>query len=218
LGIKKNYFDNKKVQEGSDFPELKCPCNSNKTGCDSIEFPPNEKILKNTQECINFTRSSPSFPTLDCSLTPKTNYTEQLNLVTSYIDGSQIYGNTKEKSDQLRLMSNGLLKTTSGISSPNSPYLPFTYDNENSDLCSKTNDSIRCFVGGDIRTSENLGLAGVQTLFLREHNRVATQLASVNPSWDDDKLFNEARHIVVAMYQHIVYNEWVSFYYVFTIP
>jgi len=205
-----NYsFENKKVQEGSDFPQKKCPCNSNETGCDSIELPPNEEILNYTQECIHFTRSSPSFPTVDCSFKPETNYTEQLNLVTSFIDGSQIYGSTKEKSDQLRQFTDGFLKTTPGLASPNLSYLPTTFDNENSDLCSKTNESIRCFVGGEIRTSENLGLAGVQTLFLREHNRVAAQLAQVNPSWDDEMLFNEARRIVVAMYQHIVYNEWV---------
>ena len=60
-----------------------------------------------------------------------------------------------------------------------------------------------------MRTSNNLGLAGVQTLFLREHNRIATKLASVNTWMNDEQLFNEARRILIGIYQHIVYNEWV---------
>ena len=47
----------------------------------------------------------------------------------------------------------------------------------------------------------------MHTLFMREHNRIATQLANVNPSWSDDKLFNEARKILLGVYQHIIYNE-----------
>ena len=44
---------------------------------------------------------------------------------------------------------------------------------------------------------------------MREHNRVAGQLARINPTWSDERLFNEARRIVIATYQHIVYNEYV---------
>ena len=44
---------------------------------------------------------------------------------------------------------------------------------------------------------------------MREHNRIATQLASINPSWSDESLFQEARKIVIAIMQHIVYKEWL---------
>ena len=44
---------------------------------------------------------------------------------------------------------------------------------------------------------------------MREHNRIATQLSTVNPQWSDDKLFNEARRIVIGIYQHIIYSQWV---------
>ena len=130
-------------------------------------------------------------------------------MVSSYLDGSQIYGFNKDRSDSLRLKSNGLLKTSTGVVSPSGDYLPLTFEIGQSDQCSKTNSATKCFVAGDTRTSENLALSGMHTLFMREHNRVAKQLALVNPSWSDDQLFNEARKIVIGIYQHIIYNEWI---------
>lgn len=49
----------------------------------------------------------------------------------------------------------------------------------------------------------------VHTLFLREHNRLAGRLLEVNPLWDDDTLFHEARRMVAAQIQHVTYREFV---------
>jgi len=44
---------------------------------------------------------------------------------------------------------------------------------------------------------------------MREHNRLARTLARLNPSWTDDKLYQEARRMTIAEYQHIIYKEWL---------
>lgn len=52
-------------------------------------------------------------------------------------------------------------------------------------------------------------MAVSQTIFLREHNRVATELTNLNPTWNDERLYHEARRILIAQAQHITYNEWL---------
>ena len=54
------------------------------------------------------------------------------------------------------------------------------------------------------------GLIAIHTLWLREHNRVAIELFRYNPYWTDERLFQEARRVVIAELQHITYNEWLS--------
>ena len=44
---------------------------------------------------------------------------------------------------------------------------------------------------------------------LKEHNRVAVNLAQLNRHWSDDALFLESKRIVTATIQHISYNEFL---------
>lgn len=46
-------------------------------------------------------------------------------------------------------------------------------------------------------------------MLIRYHNNVADRLKEINVGWNDENLFQEARRIVVAQVQHVVYNEYI---------
>lgn len=68
-----------------------------------------------------------------------------------------------------------------------------------------------CSLAGDDRADENIALLSMHTLWVREHNRIVKELKSLNPNWNNEKLFQTTRKIVGAMLQHITYNEYLPF-------
>ncbi len=152
---------------------------------------------------------------------------EQINVSTSYLDLSQIYGSTLTVSDALRTHSGGMMKTSAGadgiIGTKDDllPYLNSTYFTTiQLASLSMANDarqvqSTELFAAGDPRANETTELTALQTLFVRNHNLIARQLAQQNPSkfgfasWTDDNLFNEARKLNIAQYQHIIYDQYL---------
>lgn len=52
-------------------------------------------------------------------------------------------------------------------------------------------------------------MAVSQVALLRLHNFLATEFAQLNPQWTDEILYQEARKFVIAIIQHITYNEFL---------
>lgn len=172
--------------------------------CISVLLPDNDPFYAQFNVgCMNLVRNAPS-PPIGCRLRAR----EQLNQLTHFIDGSMIYGNDQQQANGLRQFQGGLLKSSriNGVE-----FLPF--DGRIGEGCILPTAGIRrgmrCFVAGDNRVNELTGLATTHALFLREHNRVARLLSSLNPDWPDERTYQEARRIVIAEIQHITYNEWL---------
>src|SRR6202011_2516467 len=65
------------------------------------------------------------------------------------------------------------------------------------------------FLTGDVRGNENVLLVSIETLFVREHNRLADQFAAEHPEWTDEQLYQAARQVVGAEIESITYNEFL---------
>lgn len=64
-------------------------------------------------------------------------------------------------------------------------------------------------ITGDSRVNEHPYLTVMHTLWMREHNRIANFLYNQNPLLSDEAIFQQARKILIAEWQHIVYTEWL---------
>lgn len=64
-------------------------------------------------------------------------------------------------------------------------------------------------ITGDDDINHFSGLIALHTTFLRQHNWIAFWLHRINPHWNDERLFQESRRIVIAQIQHITYNEFL---------
>lgn len=142
------------------------------------------------------------------------------------IDQSPLYGRTIEQTDALRLKSNksgqkGRLKTQKIGNEEWSPYLydaagilkkEFAVLDLPLGVDSKTPVAVlsQLFAVGGDRVNANPQVAMMNTLWLREHNRLAAMLEGGNPKWDDDRVFETARNILIWMFIKIVVEEYIN--------
>ncbi|XP_022085826.1 peroxidasin homolog [Acanthaster planci] len=181
--------------------KVNCTCETTDK-CLPIAIPEDDPFFE--QPCLRFARSVP-VPDANCNIVPR----QQVNQITSFIDLSQVYGSTLEKAMEMRDVSQGkglLLAMDDPSNSVGKELLP--NDEEHTD-CVFANPLLKCGLAGDVRAAEQPGLTSIHTILLRQHNRIAKRLSELNPDWDDETYYNEARRICIAMWQHVVYNEYL---------
>ncbi|KAI4458407.1 oxidase/peroxidase [Holotrichia oblita] len=180
-------------------PHLKHPY------CNEIIIPEDDYFYRLFHvRCMDFVRAFPAVRP-GCRLGSRVPF----NTLTGVLDANTVYGVTEKFARKLRTGYGGLLRMNPVFSEYGlKDLLPLKLDIPD-EGCTRPNSSMFCFEAGEIRVNEQLVLTCMHTLMAREHNRVAEALAHVNPHWDDETLFQEARRINIAEVQHITYNEFL---------
>lgn len=141
------------------------------------------------------------------------------------IDLSTLYGRTARQTAVLRSMNGGKLKSQILHGEEFSPYLYDEAGKPHKEFCDDAGKLILdeplgikdissgkptlFAVGGD-RVNAAVQVMAINTLFLREHNRLADLLAARYPDWEDERLFQIARNIVIFMFIRIVICEYIN--------
>ena len=133
---------------------------------------------------------------------------EHPNSITSWIDGSVVYGSSESTMNWLRTFEGGKLKVSEN---PYGELLPVAKDDDDTAppmSFAGFSADVR-FVAGDSRANEHIALMAMHVIFMREHNRLAEGIQERNPDWSDEEIFQRARKIVAAQIQAITYEEFL---------
>jgi hypothetical protein len=114
---------------------------------------------------------------------------QQINHITAFIDASNVYGSDIATANSLR-GENGTLINSTGNLLPIDNFSGF-------------------FMAGDVRANEQIGLTAMHTLFMREHNRLAEEIAEKHPDFNSTEIYETARKVVGAEMQVITYQEFL---------
>ena len=141
------------------------------------------------------------------------------NNSTHDIDLCQLYGLNRVATRQLRSHQGGKLKSQM----INGEEYPCYYFDENGtvrseyeglpiiilpDLDQERKTAI--FAMGADRANIHPGYVMFNTLFLREHNRISELLAATYPNWDDERLFQTSRNIMIVLLMKVVVDEYIN--------
>lgn len=175
--------------------------------CFPIMFPPGDPKMMTQGKCMPFFRAGFVCPTPPYQSLAR----EQINALNSFLDASFVYSPEPSLASRLRNLSSplGLMAVNQEFWDHDLAYPPF--DNKKPSPCEFINTTahVPCFLAGDSRASEHILLAASHTLFLREHNRLVRELKRLNPQWDGEQLYQEARKILGAFVQVITFRDYL---------
>ena len=153
-----------------------------------------------------------NFPFNRSPYDPETGVTtprEYVNHVTAFIDAGVVYGSEASHALALRTLEGGKLKSQQ---TEVGELLPPNSDG----LINEPSPIDHFFIAGDVRANENIGLTSMQTLWVREHNRIAAEMAAtefaeadLSDPEVDEEIYQRSRQIVMGLIQNITYNEFL---------
>jgi prostaglandin-endoperoxide synthase 2 len=160
---------------------------------------------------------------------PKTGESEDMrrqNTSNHQIDLCPLYGRAPEQTEALRLKSEafgsrGRLKSQILNGEEYAPFL-FEDDGKTKQEFAGLDEPLglngfpdpelraRIFAFGGDRANSAPQVAMMNTLFLREHNRLAAEIERSNVQWDDERVFQTARNILIVLFIKIVVEEYIN--------
>ncbi|WP_299153526.1 peroxidase family protein [uncultured Tateyamaria sp.] len=140
------------------------------------------------------------------------------------IDLCPLYGRRQDQTNALRLKSSdagqrGRLKSQM---INGEEYAPFLYAKGKLDpqfavldppLGDSSIDDARrttLFAFGGDRANSVPQVSMLNTLFLREHNRLAGEIEGAHPGWDDDRVFETTRNAVIVLFIKMVVEDYIN--------
>ncbi|MEL7353813.1 MAG: peroxidase family protein [Cyanobacteria bacterium P01_A01_bin.116] len=150
-------------------------------------------------------------------------YNRLKNTSNHQIDLAPVYGLNRKTTHLLRSFDSGKLKSQR-INDEEYPLFIYedpetgTVKKEFKDLYKPLNDEIRqpperkatMFAMGVERANVQIGYVMLNVICLREHNRICDMLAGAHPHWDDERLFQTARNILIVTIMKIVIEDYVN--------
>jgi peroxidase len=169
------------------------------------------ETFTNTLGSIPFLRT-PAAPGTGRGRTPR----EQINTVSSYIDGFSVYSGSEPRLEWLREGPvDGRLSNNGAKLLLDRGYLPRRDARGNAATAptmalmgrlEAPGGAEKALVAGDVRANENIGLTSTHTLFALEHNRIVSRLPRFLP---EELKFQIARRVIGAEQQYVTYNEFL---------
>lgn len=140
------------------------------------------------------------------------------------IDMCTLYGRTAAQTDALRLKSSqaGLKGRLKSQMIEDEEYPPFLYRNGvlNPEFAAldpplggakqSAEKQAKFFAVGGDRVNSVPQVAMLNTLFLREHNRLAAEIEKAHPNWEDDRVFETARNTMIVIFIKIIVEDYIN--------
>ena len=124
--------------------------------CFPIPIPEDDPFWRGRKTCMSFARSLAS-PGLKCEL----EFRQQMNQITHWLDGSNIYGSSDKAAAQLRSFIGGKLKDTAR-SRRHGNSLPSCNRQRNPDEIPMCRDCKTCFIAGELDATSNIHVPSTQ--------------------------------------------------------
>jgi peroxidase len=187
------------------FPDV----NKNPDMCAPIQIPLDDPKWRGNRTCYTLARSVVAMQIPDCQAGVR----DQMNALTAWLDNSNVNGSNDQETKDVRDARSPLLKTNPRLTRIRGrgilPSCQASQVRSGAVSCNAvcaTETNRRCVLGGVARANEQPGLTTMHTIWFREHNRIASELESINRNWDAERVFQETRRIMIAEYQHIIYQ------------